>query len=126
MVNNVALSVGHASCWQLRAECWAASSRGDRRLVEHVTETMRELDLQPLQLERIQLAVLETVQRASLRQQPARPFSPVHIRIWVAGEYVRGCGWGFFIVEKPGNDLQTAPVEAERLVELFLYQERDS
>lgn len=119
-------SIGHASCWQLRAECWATYSRGDHQLAEHVTETMRELDLQPLQLEKIQLAVMEAVQRASLRQQSAKPISPVHIRIWVAGERARGNGWGFFLVEKSASDLLGAPAETEYLVELFLYQERDS
>lgn len=127
MNNNTALSIRRASGWQLRAEFWASSSRGgDRQLSDQMTETMRELNLQSLQLERIQKAVLEAVQRASLRGRPANPVSPAHIRIWVASEYVCNRCWGFFLVEKPGSDPQGTPAMTEYLVELFLYQERDS
>lgn len=116
-----------ASCWQLRAECWATSlPDGDRQLVDQVTETMQEMGLQPRQLERIQKAVLEAVQRGLLRGQPLKSVSLVHVRIWVAGKCARGRSWGFFIVEKPASNLQNAPAETEHLVELFLYQERKS
>lgn len=127
LTNITALNVGSSSCWQLRAECWATSSPDARRqMADQVTEMMQELDLQPLQLEQIQKAVLEAAQRASLRGQPAKPVSLVHIRVWVAGKCAPSFGWGFFIVEKPGCDLQGAPLGTEYVVELFLYQERDS
>ena len=127
MINNTALSLGPASCWQLRAEFWVTSSHGDdRQLADQVTETMQALDLEPQHLERIQKAVLEAAQGASLRGKPAKPVSPVHIRIWVSGECAQSRSWGFFLVEKSGSHLQCTPAETEYLVELFLYQERDS
>lgn len=115
-----------ASGWQLRGEFWATSSRrGDRQLADQVIETIRELDLQPLQLERIQKAMLEVVHRASFRGQTVEVASPVHIRIWVAGECRSGRSWGFFLVEKPDSVPQGVPVETNYLLELFLYKERE-
>lgn len=127
MTNNSVLSIEPALGWQLQAEFRTKSSLGgDRQLAEQVTETMRELNLPTLQLEWIQKAALEAVQRASRRGQPDKPVSPVHFRIWVASEYASGRGSGFFLVEKPGCDLQGTALGAECLVELFLYQERNS
>lgn len=99
---------------------------GDQQLAGQVTEVMQELGLQPLQLERIQKAALEAVRRTSLQRQSARPVCQVHVRIWVGSNCARGRSWGFFIVEKPGSNLQGASVETNHLVELFLYQERES
>lgn len=127
MSDKPALNIGPALGWQLRAEFWATASRGDdRQLPEEVAETLRELNVPSLQLERIQNTLLEAVQRALLRNKQAGPVSPVHVRIWVAGECASGRCWGFFLVEKRGCDLQGVAGEAERLVELFLYQERGS
>lgn len=126
MSNNAATHMEHASSWQLQAEFSATSLRGgDRKLADQVTETVQALGLHSRQLERIQQAVMEAVQRASLHGQPAAPISPVHIRIWVVGDWACGRGWGFFVVEKPGSAPKGVPAETAYLVELFLYQERD-
>lgn len=87
---------------------------------------MQELDLQSQQLERVQKAVLEAAQRASLRGQSNKPVSLVHIRTLIAGKCAPIYGLGFFIVEKPGGVCQGTSSETGRLVELFLYQESDS
>ncbi len=122
-VSNAAPALG----WQLLAEYRATSWPGsDRGVAEQVTGMMQELGLHPRQLEQIQKAALAAVQRASRLGQLHRPVSPARLRIWVAGGYARGRSWGFFIVEKPGGDLQGAPLETEPLVELFLYQEQGS
>lgn len=127
MIDNTALSLGPTSCWQLRAEFWVTSSHGDdRQLADQMTKTMQELDLEPRHLERIHKAVLEATQGASLRGYSAKPISPVHIRIWVGGECARVRNWGFFLVEKPGSELLGASARSEYLVELYLYQERNS
>jgi len=125
MSNNSTLSIEPAQGWQLRAEFRATSLRGgDRQLAEQVAETLCELNLPPLQRARIQKAVLQAVQGALLRGQPAKPVSPVHIRIWLASEYASGRSSGFFLVERPGCGLQGAASGMGCLVELFLYQER--
>jgi len=87
---------------------------------------MLELGLQPLQLERIQMAVLEAVRRASRRWQSSKQVPLVRIHMWVTSKPACSQSWGFFIVEKPVSDLQVEPLETEHLVELFLYQERIS
>jgi len=119
-----ALNAGPASCWHLRAECWVTSSPGDgRQLANKVSQMMQELNLQSLQLERAQKAVLEAAQGASLQEQSTKPISLVHIHIWIAGQCAPRFGLGFFIVEKPASACQGRSLETERLVELFLYQE---
>lgn len=127
MTNNVTSSVGPALCWQLRAEFWTTPwPGGDRQQADQVTETLQELDLRPQQLQLIHEAMLEAIQRASLRAQPPSPVSTTRIRIWVAGECSQSRSWGFFLVEKPDSDLQGMRAQAENLLELFLYQEQDS
>jgi len=127
LTNITAPNAVPASCWHLQAERWVTASPSDgRQLADKVTQMIQELDLRSQQRERAQKAVLEAVQRASLRGQSTKPVSLVHIRIWIAGKCAPKFGLGFFIVDKPGSACQGASLETERLVELFLYQERDS
>ncbi len=127
MIDNVATNSEPASGWQLRVEFSVTPSpRGDRELAHSVSETLRQVGLQIPQLDLIQKAVLEAVQRVSLRGQPTEPVSPVHVRIWTAPDCACGRGWGFFLVEKPGSGREGATLKTESLVELFLYQEPHS
>ena len=127
MTNSIAINTGPASGWRLLTEFSVTSTRdAGRQLADQVTEATRALGLQPVQLERVHEALLQVVQRPSLRGQPAGHISLVHVRIWVGDECACGRGWGFFLVEKLGSVPEGATVKRHFLVELFLYQEPHS
>ena len=124
MTNNATTNTEPASGWQLRVEFSAkTSSRDGQKMAHSVSETLREVGLQPPQLDLIQKSVLEAVQRVSFRGQPAEPVYSVRVRIWTTPKCTGGRGWGSFLVEKPSSEREGAAVKTESLVELFLYQE---
>lgn len=123
MINPAISTAGRPAGWQLVAELPAASLPGSHGLLlGQVMAAVQGLNLQPPQLERIHEAFGQVLARAMPSGESALLF-PLGVRIWVLGSSANERGWGFFLVEKQGN---TAPVNREYLVELFLYQEQDS
>ena len=126
MADKLASRFERLSGWQLLAEFAEASPpHRDRHLADQVTEAVQGLGLQPAQLEQIHEIFVQAVNRATQRGDAARPNYPVRARIWVLG-ICDGRGWGFFLVDKQSHDPQGVQADTDHLVELFLYQERDS
>jgi hypothetical protein len=117
---------GEPSAWQLLAESAADRLPGsEEQLLTQLMAAVQELNLQPPQLGRISDLFSRALSRAPHREEPARS-SPVCVRIWLLSSCTHDCGWGFFLVETTGEKAgSTAPAETGRLVQLFLYQERN-
>jgi hypothetical protein len=111
--------------WKLLVEFAAAGlPDSNPHLVEQVMDAIRRINLQPVQLERINETLGHAVARTVRSGKPAA-LHQLRIRIWVLGECTSGRGWGFFLLEK-GDDPPSAGANTDHVVELFLYQERDS
>jgi hypothetical protein len=117
---------GEPSGWQLLAETAADRLPGsEEQLLAQLMAAVQELNLQPPQLGRISNLFSRALSRGTHREEPARP-SPIRARIWLLRSCTHDCGWGFFLVETTGERAgSTAPAETGRLVQLFLYQERN-
>jgi hypothetical protein len=135
-----ALHLKRESAWQLLLQFVPAGEAGsEHQPVERVTEAVRELGLQPVEVDRIGKAVLEGLRKATQRERRDQHNSPVSIRVWtpsvseedpspsssgaqrVAQQKRRG--WGYFLLERQEGDPQATQVESHRVIELYLYQE---
>jgi hypothetical protein len=126
MTNHATDNSARTSAWQLLTEREATSlTDGDRQLLVPLMDTLQHLDLQPSQSERIHEAFAKALTRALCAGETESNDS-VRLRIWVLDPHASSGSWSFFLVEKqssvPASDGQT--VQTQRLVELFLYQER--
>jgi hypothetical protein len=97
--------------------------------------------LQPAQVERIGKALLEALREGKKRGSQGQHDLPATVRTWVSGAHTEGpspsdpgaqqgdrrkCrGWGFFLIQKQGDDPQVSAAEAHHVIELYLYQERE-
>lgn len=145
--------------WQTVAEISLSCGPGDQDLAAEgaaaVAESVRALNLPPLRLERLKMAVVEAtldVVERGLRRLPALPLT---IRVLVAREVFpaggadgrvgeRGPlagasappieaaaspsarGWGFFLVEKKADALIGSAFPDRHTIELFLYPEGEA
>jgi len=127
--------------WQLLASFSPSTRRGSEvQSGRQVAAVVQALRLPLAQVERIGKAVAEALQEAGKRGDQDRHNSPVIICIWIsraypedpssssseapAGEHLECRGWGFFLVQKQGDDSQALAGNPMRVIELFLYQER--
>jgi hypothetical protein len=114
---------------------------GQQRAIEQVIVAVRELGLQPAEIERVAKAVRELLPGATHREDQARHHAPVSVRVWVSGtgdnnrprtgpdagscDRSDHAGWGFFVVHRQEGDPQVSPGRSHDVVELYLYQEAD-
>jgi hypothetical protein len=85
-------------------------------------------------------ALLEALRKATQQEGQDRHTSPVSIRVWVSGlstaearsnskarkvSSQKHRGWGFFLLERHEDDQQAPQPESNRVIELYLYQERE-
>lgn len=127
MADITASNIEEAPDWRLLTEFVItrdASSEGS--LESQIKESMRDLSLQPEQLERICEVINNALYRASHGEQQADNRLAIRMRIWSSGANAGGGGWGFFLVEKPGRAAGRSLPEATYFVDLFLYRERRS
>jgi hypothetical protein len=112
-----------SSGWQLLAEFAGANLPGDTGpLLDAVFAAMHSVSLGSQQMERIRRSLLQALVRAT--GDGAVPTSlPLRLRVWRRGSCTGDCGWGFFLVEKQSG---VTAGHTEQVVELFLYQERES
>lgn len=116
MINEPAMIVRPLSGWQLLADHTVSGQFGDDQpLLAPALAVEPRVILRPQQLERIRQTLLRAIARAASL--------PLRIRIWRMGSCTGDCGWGFFLVERQ-SDMTDG--ETVYLVELFLYQERES
>lgn len=102
------------SGWQLLADqAMAGPSGDDGPSFARALAAAQSANLHPQQLERIRQALLRAVARAASL--------PLRIRIWRMGSCTGDCG--FFLIERQSG---VTDGEIVYLVELFLYQERES
>jgi hypothetical protein len=114
---------GPRSGWQLIAEFAGVSLSDDAgSLLDAVIDAVQGVNLGRQQVERIRRSLVAAIARASRAGTgPAAP--ALRIRVWRTGSCTGDCGWGFFLVEKQSG---VAAGDTEQVVELFLYQERES
>ena len=137
MIADDALHIAQDSAWQLLLEFVALDgSASELQSVERISELVRELGLHAAETERIETAVSRAVRRAAQRGEQDQHASRVCIRVWVAGDPdgsssdARGVGrekrrgWGFYLLERPGNNPQGSAGKPHHLVELCLFKER--
>jgi hypothetical protein len=118
---------GQPAGWLLWAEFADARVPGSRgELLPQVMGALQGLNLRSQQRGRIQTLFSRAVARAAREEEPA-PLSPIRVRIWLLRSCADDCGWSFFLVEtmETGSG-SAAAAETGHLVQLFLYQERDS
>ena len=110
---------------QLLGEFAAAiEPHNNRQLLAHVMEAVKAVNLETVQLAHIHEAFLQAVARA-VRSGEQAASARLRVRIWVMGACDLDHGWGFFLVEKD-DDSRNVGLDADYLVELFLYQESGS
>jgi hypothetical protein len=127
MADITASNIEDTPDWRLLTEFLVtryASSEGSLR--SQIKESMRDLNLQPEQLERICEVIINALYRASRGKQQADNFLAILMRIWLSGANSGEGGWGFFLVEKPGHAAGHSSLESMYVVDLFLYRERSS
>lgn len=141
MAEGDALHNGQGSTWHLLLQFMLDGAAGiEHRAVVRVTAAVQELGLQPAEVQRIGQAVMEVLRKDMQRQDRDQSSSPVLIRVWISGASMKDParsgpdaegvgrqmhrGWGFFLLERQEGALQDTEVEAQRVIELYLYQER--
>ncbi len=125
--------------WRLLLELLpVAGAADDHQPVEQVTNAIWSLGLQPAEAERIEKALLETLQKFAQGegQDQARPL--VAIRLWYSGPSTADTrpssdtgrvgeqkpgAWGFFLLERREDEPETTDGRSHRIIELYLYQE---
>ncbi len=91
---------------------------------DQIAEVIQSMQLNNDQKERIYKALLHAFHKAYQRTQNAERFKNILLRIWSSKQEVKGDGWGFFVVDKPGFESHLAVDDTTYVVELFIYQER--
>jgi hypothetical protein len=97
------------------------------------------LGLQPAQAERIRKAVLEALRESKEGGSQDPHILPGIVRIWISraraespspsnleaqqAAQCEGRGWGAFLIQKRAHGALTGTAEADRTIELYLYQE---
>jgi len=124
--------------WQLLAAFSLPTEPGsEHQSVERVAGAVQELGLPPAQVKRLRNAVMEALREATRRVTQDQHYLPVIVRIWILDAYTQDpspCnseaqpdnrrgrrGWGFFLVQKQGDDAQASTGESHHVIELFLY-----
>jgi len=150
MFGHDALPTTQDPSWRLLAEFFLLTKPGsEAQSVEPITQVVQELGLPPDQVQRIRKTVTEALRKATKGGNQDQHDLLVTVRIWVSAADIAdpspsnaeaqqadqgaGCGWGFFLVQKPADDphprghlRQTSAGESHYLIELFLYQEKPS
>jgi hypothetical protein len=109
--------------WKLMAEFETTSdAAGEQFLADQVGGAGQRLFIQPSQV----ADILDVMKRALIRVTH-NPGTAIHslavrIRIWASIPYAERSGWGFFLVDKHGNDHLPDGVPNGHLLELFLYR----
>lgn len=120
--------------------CWA---------VDQVTEAMQPLNWSATHLERLKLALVKATWNVLERSRLSGSEVPLIIRVLVPendevtpeasqataepsqhpasekADQKSTRSWGFFLVQKQGDDPQASTEESQHLIEVFLYQESD-
>ncbi len=136
-----ALHNGAGSTWHLLVDFAPDAGASSEHLsVERVTKALGGLGLQPAEVDRMGKALLEALRKATKQEGQDRHTSPVSIRVWVSGlstakarsnsrarkvSSQKHRGWGFFLLERHEDDRQAPQPESNRVIELYLYQERE-
>ena len=145
---------GQEPAWQILGEFSLPSQPGSDRLArERVAVMLQPLSLSPANLERLKTAVAEATLNAIEHGHGSQPDRPGVIRILAVAKTVPGPitdqdrgpisktlspdqvatlpgpqsprAWGFFLIEKTGDNLWRRGDEAHQTIELFLYFEGD-
>lgn len=119
--------------------CWA---------VDQAIEAMQPLNWPVAHLERLKLALINTTWNVMERSRLSGSEASLLIRVLIpeddgmtqeagqandescqhqvseGADQKSSRGWGFFLVQKQGGDLQASVEESQYVIELFLYQER--
>jgi anti-sigma regulatory factor (Ser/Thr protein kinase) len=126
--------------WQLVAEFSPSVGPGsEHQVAKCVTGAARNLGLRPVQMERIRQTVLQALCNVTTRGSQSQPNLAVSIRIWATGVYApdrsrsssdatqsgqpEHHGWGFFLVQRHGDEAQASDMEPRHTIELYLYHE---
>jgi len=123
-----------------RNACWA---------VDQVTEAMQPLNWPATRLEHLKLALVKATWNVLERSRLSGSEAPLIIRVLIpendegTPEASQGSdepsqhaaseradkqssrGWGFFLVQRQGDDPQASTAESQHVIEVFLYQESD-
>ena len=129
--------------WQLLLQFIPPAGPVDEpQSVQRITEAMRELGLQPAEVERIRKAVVETLRETTRRGGQEQHHLAVLIRVWISradarnrrrsspnaepGDQPGSCAYGFFMIQRQEDDLQASAGNSHQVIELYLYQESAS
>ncbi len=141
MTDDAAPHIQQDTTWHLLGEfSLPAGLDSEPRLTEWITGSVWELGLQTAQLKRVCEAVIGAVRNTIRHRNRGRRNASVSVRIWLSAAYTRDRspagpeatpkirrerrGWGFFLIQKPKENPLVSDVASQRVIELFLYQER--
>jgi hypothetical protein len=104
--------------WRILTELAEPPAAGQAtQLMQGLAAAAAELDLSPAFLERLQMAIAAAARKAGQRYAGRADAVSLALRVWVpAGEQAQS-SWGFFLLERAGNDA------ARHSIELFLYRD---
>ena len=102
--------------WRTVAEVTLTDeARANQAPLESLITSVAELHREPVFLEQVQVAVSETIGRASQRSQAASVTVTAHVLQLADGQV--GHSWGFFLIEKRAQE------PAHRRIAVLLYLE---
>jgi hypothetical protein len=143
MRKNDTWHINRESAWQLLLQfILPTGPAGEPQCVQRIAEAVRDLGLQPAEVERIGKAVAETLREATRRGGQEQYDLPALIRVWTSradardcrrsspdaepGDRPGSCAYGFFMIQRQEDDLQAPAGNPHRVIELYLYWENAS
>jgi hypothetical protein len=99
-----------------------------RRAALQVTAAVQALNLPPARLEQLADSVSDAVHKAVSHSRQLQANWPLQIKVSVLEltDQCAACCWGFFLITKTADRLHETGSPAPPVIEVFLYQERES
>lgn len=124
MAETKAVKVEAEPNWYLRTEFLMTEiSESGWTLTNQISKAVEGLNIRPARLERIDEAMLTALYRLQRSAKLAGRLPAVRIRIWSSAANEESSSWGFFLVERSGNESPSHGTQTTFFVDLFLYQE---